>query len=419
MQDLGGGKIFANLGVGIFAGFIVICCAYFFGTSSLALDFLWFLFVAILAGMYSSFKKTILIKSSSLGGLGITFALTVVFILSLGVFIMEGQRYAAEAYYAKGEQLLVAGKIEQAVASIENAIKINPNSDLYLRELSQAYLSNINQVLADKSLTQDQMSQKVKALIGGAVNSAKAATDLNPKNVANWSVQGYVYQNLIGIVAGSGDWSQKSYEQALALEPTNPYFLVQSALSAIRDAGFLGDDKKEDKDKLLQSGQVYLQKAIDLKQDYGLAHLQLALLYEAENKKDEALKEMITARNTNLADPDLAFQLGAMLYRQADYDNAIFELERTVSLSQNYSNALYLLTICYDKKGQQDKAIAVIKKVITLNPGNDQVAKILDNLQAGRPALSGTEGQPPVSPAVPETPATGAKPEAPSGGKTK
>ncbi len=404
-----GDKVFANLAVGIFAGFIVICVAYFFGTSNLALDFLWFLFVAILAGLYSPFRKTILLKSSSLAGLGITFALTVVFIFSLGVFIMEGQRCAAEIYYAKGEQLLGAGKIEQAIANIENAIRINPNSDLYLRELSQAYLANINQVLADNSLSQDQASQKVKALIGGTVNSVKAATDLNPKNVANWSVQGYIYQNLIGVVSGSGDWSQKAYEQALALEPNNPYFLVQSAASVIRDAGLLSDDKKTDKAQLFQIAQADLEKAIALKKDYSLAHLQLALLHEMQEKKSEALTEMITARNVNLSDPDMAFQLGSMLYRQSDYANAILELERTIALSPNYSNALYLLTICYDKQGQKDKAITVIKKVISLNPDNEQLAKILENLKSGKSALAGIGEQSPVESASKEESPEGSK----------
>ncbi len=401
IQKLEGGAIFTNLGVGVFAGFIVICVAYFFGNSNLALDFLWFLFVAILAGLYSPLKKTVLLKSSSLAGLGITFALTAVFIFSLGIFIMQGQRYAAEVYFAKGEQLIQQGKNEQAISAIENAVRINSSSDLYLRELSQAYLNYINEVLAKKDITQEQASQTAKALIGGAVNSVKAATDLNAKNVANWSVRGFIYQNLIGIVGGSGDWSVKAYEEALNLEPANPYFLVQSASSAIKDAGLLAEDKKTEKAQLIETARIYLEKAIALKQDYALAHLQLALLYETQEKKEEALNEMILARNINLSDADVAFQLGAMLYRQADYANAVLELGRVVSMSPNHSNALYLLALSYDKTDKKDDAIEAMKKVVSLNPDNAQVAKILENLKAGKPALSGIGEEAPVAPVAP------------------
>ena len=410
VQKLEGTTIFTNLGVGVFAGFIVLCVAYFLGNSNLSLDFLWFLFVAILAGLYSPFKKTILLKSSSLAGLGTTFALTVVFIFCLGMFIMEGQRYAAEVYYTKGEQLIQQGKNEQAIAAIENAVRINPSSDLYLRELSQTYLNNINEALAKKDITQEQASQTAKALIGGAVNSVKAATDLNPKNVANWSVRGFVYQNLIGVVGASGDWSVKAYEEALNLEPANPYFLVQSAASTIKDAGLLGEDKKTEKAQFIETARVYLEKAIMLKQDYALAHLQMALVYEVQEKKEEALNEMIIARNINLSDSDLAFQLGAMLYRQGDYDNAVLELGRTAALSPNHSNALYLLSLSYDKTGKKDNATETMKKVVSLNPDNEQVSKILENLKAGKPALSGIGDR-----AVPPAPTV--EEESPEGSK--
>ena len=63
------------------------------------------------------------------------------------------------------------------------------------------------------------------------------------------------------------------------------------------------------------------------------------------------------------------------------------QLEKAVALNSNYSNALYSLGIVYDSLGQKNKAIDTFTKLQQLNPANTDIANILANLKAGKPAL--------------------------------
>jgi len=93
----------------------------------------------------------------------------------------------------------------------------------------------------------------------------------------------------------------------------------------------------------------------------------------------------------------LAFQLGVLYYSDKQFDKAKAEFERTVSLNENYSNARYFLGLVYDREGKKSEAISQFEKVANLNPDNEEVKKILDNLKAGKPALEGiTPAQPPI-----------------------
>lgn len=63
------------------------------------------------------------------------------------------------------------------------------------------------------------------------------------------------------------------------------------------------------------------------------------------------------------------------------------QLEKSVALNPNYSNALYSLGLVYDALGQKSKAIAEFTKLQQLNPKDTTIPVILSNLNAGLPAL--------------------------------
>jgi tetratricopeptide (TPR) repeat protein len=65
-------------------------------------------------------------------------------------------------------------------------------------------------------------------------------------------------------------------------------------------------------------------------------------------------------------------------------------LTKAVALNPNYSNARYFLGLIYDNQGKKDEAIAQFEVIAQLNPDNQDIKKILDNLKSGKPA----SGQP-------------------------
>ena len=83
----------------------------------------------------------------------------------------------------------------------------------------------------------------------------------------------------------------------------------------------------------------------------------------------------------------MAFQLGFLYYRNDDLSRAEREFVRAVALNDNYSNARYFLGLIYDRRGERDAALAQFQKIADLNPGNEEVLRIVANLKAGRRAL--------------------------------
>lgn len=389
-----------TLGLGIFISFLTVSVAYFLYQSNLSLDFAWFLLMASFVSLLSPVRKEVLLKPSSLVTLGITFAFTLIFIFGLGIFILEGQRYVGAVSYLKGMKDWQKEESIKTMEHFEDAARVSPGVDLYWRELSQIYLQNINEISARTDLSQAEITRQVQILINNAVNSAKTAVEINPKNVINWSVRGYVYQNLIGMVGGTKDWAVESYKKASELEPTNPFFPTQTGIVLLREASLLSaDGEKEEQNKVLNEAEEQFNKAIEMKSDYAPAHFQLAMVYQAQGKGAEMIKQLERTKVIAPFDVGLAFQLGLIYFQRQDYDKAKAELERAILLNPDYANALYFLGLTYDELGEKQMAIKVFEKILDANPGHSLVITILNNLRAGEKALKGiVEEEPPVVP---------------------
>ncbi|MEK9166654.1 MAG: hypothetical protein AAB846_02880, partial [Patescibacteria group bacterium] len=63
-------------------------------------------------------------------------------------------------------------------------------------------------------------------------------------------------------------------------------------------------------------------------------------------------------------------------------------LERTVQLNENYSNARYFLGLMYARAGEKERALAEFRKIAELNPGTEEVMRIITNLEEGREPLA-------------------------------
>jgi len=310
---------FSVFALGALAAFASQTLAFFIYGSNLTLDFLFFFLAAIFIGLTAEKKKEFLLNPSSLLTLGATFVATVIFIFGLGLLVLAGQRYAAEIYYVKGASVFASGQKDKGIQNLENAVKLNPKSDIYLIRLSEAYLLQLESIINDSNLSDAEKSEISQFLVNNSINAAKLATDASPQNANNWSARGFVYQNLIGTVLGADDWALNSYSQAVNLEPTNPHYPTQR---------------------------------------------------------------------------------GIVYYQSKDFNSAKINLESAIFLSPNYANALYFLGLTYYNLNQTDKALEQFEKISALNPGNEHIGLILDNLNSGKNPLFGIREQenPPQAP---------------------
>ncbi|MCK4473939.1 tetratricopeptide repeat protein [Candidatus Parcubacteria bacterium] len=363
------------LGLGIFSAWLTVVAGIFLYPTNMSLGFLFWIFTSVFIALQASQLKTWEIKPSSLASVGISFLFLFILICGLGLFVFAGQRYAAEIRYRQGISAFQRGDNLAAGQALFKAISyVNGKQDNYWRDIAQVNLFRISEELQKP----DVSAEKITPLVSDAINAAKRATDAGPNNVANYTIRGFVYRQIIGLVEGVEDWAIKSYEKALILEPTNPY--IYTELGRVYLA-------KEDTEKARDQ----FQKALELKSDYAPAHFQMAAIYISEGKQDEAIEKMKIAIASAPFDTGLLFQLGILYYQEEMLDQAKIEFEKAVSLQENYSNARYFLGLIYDKQGDRAGAIAQFEKIAEMNPDNEEVENILVNLRAGRGALEGIE----------------------------
>ncbi len=258
--------------------------------------------------------------------------------------------------------------------------------------------------MADPQLSQEERTTRARSLIFSSINSAIQATNLEPNNVSNWNVLGFIYRNIIGIVSGAAEWAIKSYQKALELDPNNPYIFNEIGLIELTKFDLAAQQgREEEKNENLRLAKENFEKAISLKPDYVPSHFQLAMISVREKKIDDAISQLESKKPFALQDIGWAFQLGLLYYNNNQLDKAKAEFERAVELDPNYSNARYFLGLIYDKQGNKNLAIEQFERIEKFNPDNQELKKILSNLRTGKSALEEVvPSQPPVQEKPPE-----------------
>lgn len=329
----------------------------------------------------------------------LSFAFVVVLVLTISALYLGGSYYYADILYQKGvDAVNVKNDLEGGTVKIKDAVLLNPYHDLYLRTLSQAALQRVTQELAKPQSS--QRDANVQNLIATAINIGKRSTDLAPLNVDNWTQRATIYRSVIGYINGAEQWAFDAYNEALKLEPQNPLYYLELGRTYVLASDVLTQAAKTDKDAAakmkdyLAKAEETLKKSVEMKPDYSSALFELALVYDRAGKSSEAIESMIQTRNLYPQDIGVAFQLGLLYYKKADWAAAKAEFERAVLIDQNYSNARYFLGLVYDQLGNKSAAIDQFNEVAKLNPDNQDIKTILANLRAGKPAIAQVPKQP-------------------------
>lgn len=311
-------------------------------------------------------------------------------LLSVGLFFIQTKRYMADANYFKGTIALQSGNFSQAIDLTVKAVRLNPSHDLYSRDLGQLYLAKANEISGDvKMADQKEKEGLVYREIAKGVEAIGSAVSIAPFNVANWNVRGFFYRNLIGIDK-AGELALDSYKKAIELEPKSPFAYGEiGRVYIIIGQNFAKQKLDKEKNEAFSSAIENLSKAIDLKPDYAPAHYLMAVVYDQQGKIEEAIKKLGTAKNIASYDAGIAFQRGLLFWRKNEHEEAKKDFERAIELNPDFSNARYMLGLALDKLGSRLEALNHFKKIEELNPENQEIKKIIENLNEGLPALWG------------------------------
>lgn len=349
---------------------LIIGQIFFYQTTVLAFTFWLFLGLWVAGGQKQVREKVISFKSFPELSLVFSVFLIIIGLAGFLVYFMAVKFYIADMNYRDG---IVAVNLQK----LETASALNPYQSQYKIILARAYLGealsevqkpegerDLNKVSVDiyKALAFARNGQIGNAAISGATETA-------PNRVAAWETLGMIYRDTQGLVAGTNEWAVKAFEQAVKLEPVNPFLHTELGKLYLT----AGDTEK---------AKAEFSKAKILKSDYPEPVLRLSLIFEQEQNIDEAIRQTEGLNNVYPYNPEILFQLGRLYFNAKRTDDAITQFAKAVQLSPTYSNAIYALGVAYQQKGENDLAIQAFERVLELNPDNEDVKARLGQLRA-------------------------------------
>lgn len=346
------------------AGFSFIFFAFFFTGI--------FLRLAAQRGVSENLEISLFERS----GPGFIGALLLILFVVLGVSWLSvlAQKYYAALLYADGTQALAAGKLEEAEDGFNRALNLD-RRDLYLRSLTAAGLARLQQIVGRRDVSAEELRLQFQNALAQTIRQAQEATALNPADPLNWMNLGRVYEVVLPFqIQGAAEFAKNSYTEASKQFPSSPEpYLALARVEISRND--------------LAAAREYLKQAVSLKRDYAEAHFLLAQLEASAGNIGAAIG---SAETTALLAPDdigALFQLGLLYYQNRNFNEARLVLERAVGINSSYSNARYFLGLIYARERQTDKALGEFQKIAELNPANQEVKTIIQNLLSGRDPL--------------------------------
>ena len=243
--------------------------------------------------------------------------------------VIQREPKNAAAYNNLGIALRQQGKLEEAIASYNRAIELEPNAILY---------NNLGNALSKQGKLEE------------AIASYNRAIELNP----NYAT---AYYNLGNALYDQGKLEEAivSYNRAIELDPNDAY-AYNNLGNALSDQG-----------KLEEAITSY-DRAIKIDPNHAYAYTGLGNVLYEQGKLEE------TIANYNRAleiDPNYATaysNLGAVLAHQGKLEEAITNFNRALEIDPNYATAYSNLGEGLYLQNYLDEAIVALQKAIKINP---------------------------------------------------
>ncbi len=307
----------------------------------------------------------------------ITIFLSTIFLILSIIFAYVGIERIV-SFYISQKAINTSTDLESLRSKLAKSIQIVEN-DLYWRQFSEVSLSSLTQKLSsikDPKNISEVDRNIIQQEISNSIESAKKSIDWNNKNYINWFTLARVYEILAQAgIEGAFDNATLNYNEALKRSPNNPS--IQLAFARLN----LLSNKLED-------ARSYVNKAIQLKNNYIDAYFTLAQIEIASNNIKGAIESVGITTLIEPYNSGLYFQLGILQYNNKDYSNSIISFEKSLSLSPDYANAQYFLGLAYERVGRRTDAIKVFDYLSKTNPENQEVSFILSNLNENKSPFS-------------------------------
>jgi len=349
---------------------------------SVALLTLAFIFTGIFIGSLRFderlFKelKISFVDSPKLGFIAVL-VLTVVFLGSIAGLFSIGEKYAAAHSF---QQALIEGNVDgnldAARGSVQRAVSLDAN-DQYYRLAADIAVVDLTRLVQNNTAPNDEIRAEFQTLVAEGVQNAQAAIQIDTTNDLNWFALARVYQLVAPLqIEGAYENGVRAFEESLVYNPHSPELQLERARHELG----VGD---------ISEGERYTTLALSQKTNYTEAIYLLAQIQIAQGNVGSAIDSVRSAVFFDPENPVGFFQLGLLEYSEGNNANAAQALSQAVALDGNYANARYFLGLAQYRLGNVEESIVQFEEVQALNPNNQEVVVILENLKEGRAPVPG------------------------------
>ena len=258
-------------------------------------------------------------------------------------FIIAAQSTAKE-WYAKGLQLKDKQEYEEALVAFKNAIskKADYNDAYYQAGLCCNELENFEEAV-------------------DFLKKYNPASNDSKKN--KYNELGFSYYNLQHAKAGI-----EEYNKTLALFPNNG--------AAIRGIGNIYYDIEEDHEKAIG----YFERSIKVDEENSKPiYYKLGWLYNDAERYDDAVKILLKSIEYDSEDSGYREELGYAYYMREEYEIAITQIDKAISLDESSSLGYYYKGLCFVATNKKGDAMSMYYKLKQLE--TDEADELMEKIK--------------------------------------
>jgi tetratricopeptide (TPR) repeat protein len=146
------------------------------------------------------------------------------------------------------------------------------------------------------------------------------------------------------------------YQQAVKLDTSKPNWIYEMGLTY-----YAMNDKKNALKYILQAGNKGLKKDNSYMQNLGVAYLDAGEL-------DQGISIMMEVLKRKPSDINVLNTVAEAYYYGGKYQDAMDHWDKILSYDKQNASALYMIGMCYQKKGEKEKGQLLCDKAIEMDP---------------------------------------------------
>jgi tetratricopeptide (TPR) repeat protein len=297
----------------------------------------------------------------------LTLVTVIVIIGSVGVLYAAGRHYSAiYAFNTSIAGMQSGASIEATEGRVASAFQLF-SSDVFARRVAEYQLAKMNTLVGISQPDEGQQRQFNEAVTYG-INAANIAIENDPDEPANHTVLGNIYSLLTSVsVEGAYDRAAEQFDRVQALNPKNPLPLLERAILEARAGN-------------IEAARTRIAEAIALKSNFVEAFFLLSQIEIATGNVEAAISSTQATITLDPQNPARYYQLGILERARSNTQAAATAFEQAILLDADFANARYHLALAYDELGRSADAKTQLEYVLTLNPGNADVATLINVL---------------------------------------